>query len=177
MRISIIAAMAKNRVIGQKNALPWHLPEDLKHFRNLTMGHHILMGRKTFESIGKPLPGRISIVISRNPDFAYPGVEVAPSIEKAVSLCRQDEEIFFIGGAELYLQALAYAQRIYLTEIQQDFPGDAYFPQIDPSQWCEISREAHEGYHFAVYERKGGRLPFPYTTNTSGSGNPLKLLA
>lgn len=176
MRISFIAAMAKNRAIGKENALPWHLPEDLKHFRNLTMGHFILMGRKTFESIGKPLPGRRSIVISRNPELAFPGVEVAASIEGAISLCNHEEEIFFIGGAELYRQAFPFAQRLYLTEIQQDFEGDAFFPEIDPRQWCEISREVHQGdfeYHFVVYERS----PFLQTTNTSGSGNPLKLLA
>ena len=155
MRISIIAAMAKNRVIGQKNALPWHLPEDLKHFRKLTMGHHIVMGRKTFESIGKPLPGRTSIVVSRNADLVIPGAEVAPSMEKAVSLCSGDEEIFIIGGGELFSQAMSFADRIYLTEIQDEYEGDAYFPRMDPSEWLEVSREAHEGYHFTVFERKG----------------------
>lgn len=157
MRISIIAAMAKNRVIGCRNALPWHLPEDLKHFRNLTMGHHILMGRKTFESIGKPLPGRTSVVISRNPEFSRPGVAVAASIEDGISRCGDDAEIFFIGGAELYRQALDFADRIYLTEIAQDFEGDSCFPEIDPRTWCEVSREAHEGdfeYHFVIYQRK-----------------------
>jgi dihydrofolate reductase len=155
MRISMIAAMAKNRVIGHKNALPWHLPEDLRHFRDLTMGHHILMGRKTFESIGKPLPGRQSVVISRNPDFVFPGVEAASSIEEAILLCSGDEEVFFIGGADLYNQAIRLAQRIYLTEIQDEYEGDAYFPRLDPSEWFETSREVHEGYHFAVYDRKG----------------------
>jgi dihydrofolate reductase len=109
MRISIIAAMAENRVIGRDNALPWHLPEDLKHFRSLTMGHHILMGRKTFESIGKPLPGRVSVVISRNPEFSHPGVLRASSIEEAASLCGNDEEVFLIGGAEIYRQAIGIA--------------------------------------------------------------------
>lgn len=155
MRISIIAAMAKNRVIGYRNALPWHLPEDLRHFKALTMGHAILMGRKTFESIGKPLPGRTSIVVSRNPEFVFPGVKTASSIEAAISLCNGEEEIFFIGGGELYGQAMPVADRIYLTEIQRDYEGDAYFPEIDASKWRETSREVHEGYHFAVYERKG----------------------
>ncbi len=162
MRISMIAAMAKNRVIGHKNTLPWHLPEDLKHFRNLTMGHHILMGRKTFESIGKPLPGRKSVVISRNPDFFFQGVEVARSIDQAISLCSGDEEIFFIGGAALYDQAIVFAQRIYLTEIRQEYEGDAYFPEIDAEVWQEASRERHGGYDFVVYERKGDQ-PLPFT--------------
>lgn len=159
MRISIIAAMAQNRVIGCRNTLPWHLPEDLKHFRYLTMGHHILMGRKTFESIGKPLPGRTSIVISRNPDFGAAGVAKAGSIADALSLCGEDDEIFIVGGGEIYRQALSVAHRIYLTEIMQDFEGDAHFPEIDPSIWQEVSREVHESdmaYHFVIYERRQG---------------------
>lgn len=158
MRISIIAAMAKNRVIGCNNALPWHLPEDLKHFRQLTMGHPILMGRRTFESIGKPLPGRTSIVISRNRDFDFPGVKAASSIPEAIALCGDSEEIFFIGGGELYRQAIGLANRIYLTEIQSEFEGDAYFPEIDAGKWREISREKRASesgmaFDFAVYDR------------------------
>lgn len=158
MRISIVAAMAKNRIIGCDNALPWHLPEDLKHFKNLTMGHHILMGRKTFDSIGKPLPGRVSIVISRNPEFSIQGVLTASSIDEAVSLCKSDEEIFFIGGAELYRHVIGIAQRIHLTEIRQDFEGDASFPEIDPTAWRVVSREPHTSgsglaFDFVVYDR------------------------
>lgn len=158
MRISIIAAMAENRVIGRDNALPWHLPEDLKHFRNLTMGHHILMGRKTFESIGKPLPGRISVVISRNPGFHHPGILRASSIEEAISLCKGDDEIFLIGGAELYRQAIEVADRMYLTEIRVCFEGDASFPEFSPASWREIFRESHSSenglqFDFAVYDK------------------------
>ncbi len=158
MRISIIAAMAKNRVIGCNNTLPWHLPEDLKHFRQLTMGHPILMGRKTFESIGKPLPGRTSIVITRSSGFDFPGVKAASSIPEAIALCGDSDEIFFIGGGELYRQAIGLANRIYLTEIQGDFYGDAHFPEIDSGKWREISREKHAlesgmAFHFVVYDR------------------------
>lgn len=160
MRISIIAAMADNRVIGRDNTLPWHLPEDLKHFRNLTMGHHILMGRKTFESIGKPLPGRICVVISRNPDFSHPGVLHASSIEAAISLCDDDEEIFLIGGAEIYKQAIGIAKRIYLTEIKREYAGDAHFPEFDLETWHEVARDSHVSsagleFDYVVYERNG----------------------
>lgn len=158
MRISIIAAMAKNRVIGCRNALPWNLPEDLRHFRNLTMGHHILMGRKTYESIGKPLPGRTSVVISGNADF--PGAIRAFSIENALEFCSgRDDEVFFVGGGDIYRQAMPLADRIYLTEIMQDFEGDAHFPEIDPSLWQEVSRDAQRSdfeYHFVIYERRQG---------------------
>ena len=160
MRISIIAAMARNRIIGRENGLPWHLPEDLRHFKRLTMGHHILMGRKTFESIGKPLPGRTSIVITRNRNYASQGVHCAASIEAALASCKGDDEIFFIGGAELYQQAIAYAERLYLTEIKKDFEGDARFPEYDKTLWHEISRESHVSaggleYDFVICEKKG----------------------
>ncbi|MGA7749149.1 MAG: dihydrofolate reductase, partial [Gallionella sp.] len=112
-RISLIVAMAKNRVIGINNTLPWHLPADLKHFKALTMGHHIVMGRKTYESIGKPLPGRTSVVVTRNAHYAPPGVVVVNSLEAAIAACGNDEEIFVIGGAELYSQAIDLADRIY----------------------------------------------------------------
>lgn len=158
MRISVILAMAMNRSIGIDNRLPWYLPEDLRHFRNLTMGHHILMGRKTFESIGKPLPGRISVVISRSADFVADGAIVVPSIGEAVASCVGDDEIFFIGGAEIFRQALERVDRIYLTEIQRDFPGDTFLPEFDRNSWCEASREKfirEDGleYHFVVYEK------------------------
>ncbi|NNM83155.1 MAG: dihydrofolate reductase [Burkholderiales bacterium] len=156
MIVSILAAMASNRVIGIENRLPWKLAEDLQHFRKLTMGHHILMGRKTFESIGKPLPGRVSVVISRNPELAFPGVKMAGSIEEALALCDGDEEVFVVGGGEIYRQAMDVADRIHLTEILQDFAGDAHFPRIDSSIWREVSRDVRRGefeYHFVIYER------------------------
>ncbi|MGA7595448.1 MAG: dihydrofolate reductase [Gallionella sp.] len=160
-RVSLIVAMAKNRVIGIDNTLPWHLPADLKHFRALTMGHHIVMGRKTYESIGKPLPGRTSVVVTRNPEYAVPGVIVVNSLQAAISVCANDTEIFVIGGAELYRQAIAHADRIYLTEIAADIRGDAYFPELNPGEWLEVVREAHNqaepqplDFHFVTYLRK-----------------------
>jgi dihydrofolate reductase len=160
-RVSLIVAMAKNRVIGVNNTLPWHLPADLKHFKALTMGHHIVMGRKTYESIGKLLPGRTSIVVTRNADYAQPGVMVVNSLEAAISACGDDHEIFVIGGAELYRQAINFAGRIYLTEIEADISGDAHFTEFDNKQWQETGRASHVpddknlySYHFVVYDRK-----------------------
>lgn len=160
-RFSVIAAMAQNRVIGIKNTLPWRLPADLAHFKSLTMGHHILMGRKTFESLGKPLPGRASIVITRDPDFLAPGCVVVHSLDAAMRACEGDEEAFFIGGADLYRQALAYVDRIYLTEVKSCAEGDAWFPEFNTDLWREASRESHLAdeknrfdYDFVVFERK-----------------------
>lgn len=162
-RVALIVAMAKNRVIGVDNALPWHLPADLKHFKALTMGHHIVMGRKTYESIGKPLPGRTSMVVTRNAAYSAPGVTAVNSLPAAISACGDDDEIFVIGGAELYLQAITLADRIYLTEIDADIRGDAYFPELNPGEWKEVSRETHSQlepqplqYHFVIYHRTGG---------------------
>jgi dihydrofolate reductase len=141
-RISIIVAMAANRVIGANNALPWHLPADLKRFKALTMGHHIVMGRKTFESIGRVLPGRTSVVVTRNPAWRAEGVVVAGSLAEALSKAGDDSEVFVIGGEEIFREALAFANRIYLTEIDREFQGDAFFPWIDPDGWRVSSREA-----------------------------------
>ncbi len=161
MRISIIAAMSANRAIGLENRLPWHLPEDLKRFKALTMNHHIVMGRKTYDSIGKPLPGRNTVIVTRNVDYAVPGCIAVNSIDAALTVSYGDEEVFFVGGADLYRQALDIANRIYLTEIQRVFDGDAFFPEFDPNQWSETSRERHrtEGdngfeYHYVIYDRK-----------------------
>lgn len=159
-RISIIAAMARNRVIGINNALPWHLSADLKHFKALTMGHCIVMGRKTYESIGKPLPGRSSIIVTRQPGYQVPGAIVAGSVDEALQACGGYAESFVIGGAELYRQTLGHCQRMCLTEIQQDFDGDTFFPEFSREQWRETSREKHRlddasqlEYHFVVLER------------------------
>ena len=153
--------MAANRVIGVENRLPWHLPEDLQHFKTLTMGHHIVMGRKTYDSIGKPLPGRTTVIVTRNVDYAVPGCMAANSIDAALIIASDDDEVFFVGGAELYKQAIPMADRMYITEIKRDFPGDAHFPTFDPAHWNEVSREKHvtQGsesyeYHFVVYDRK-----------------------
>ncbi|CAE6489698.1 Dihydrofolate reductase [Nitrosomonas nitrosa] len=162
-RLSLLAAMASNRVIGRNNALPWRLPADLKRFKALTMGQIIVMGRKTYESIGRPLPGRINIIVTRQPDLSVAGVTVTRSVEEALTACLiyPDKEIFIIGGAELYQQTLKHCQRLYLTEVQKAFEGDAFFPEFDRSDWHEIVREKHvqeEGekleYHFVVLERK-----------------------
>jgi dihydrofolate reductase len=140
-RISIIVAMAKNRVIGVNNALPWHLPADLKRFKALTMGHHIIMGRKTFESIGRILPGRTSVVVTRNPGFRYEGVVTARSLRDAIEKSIDDAEVFVIGGQEIFLEAMPLAARIHATELSRDYDGDTYFPAIDRSQWREASTE------------------------------------
>jgi len=159
-RVSVIAALARNRVIGIENRLPWRLPEDLAHFKALTLNHPILMGRKTFESLGRPLPGRTNIVITRNPGYRRDGCLVADSIPAALALCRDAAEVFFIGGADLYAQAIPLADRLYLTEVAIDAEGDARFPDYDRSVFREISRESHTGekgdvlgFDFAVYER------------------------
>lgn len=153
MSIKIIAAMSKNRVIGDSNTLIWHLPEDLKRFRTLTTGNTIVMGRKTYESIGKPLPNRRSIIITRDPDYKAEGCEVANSLEDALLLSNRD--CFIIGGGEIYRQAMDIADRIYLTLIDKEFEGDTSFPEI--KDWLEISREdfiAEDfGYSFIEYER------------------------
>jgi dihydrofolate reductase len=159
-RISVIAALAKNRVIGIENRLPWRLPEDLVHFKALTLNHPILMGRKTFESLGRPLPGRTNIVITRNTNYRPEGCLVADSIPGAIALCADADEVFFIGGADLYAQAIPLAGRLYLTEVDIEAAGDAWFPDYDRSAFREVSRESHTcekgdalGFDFVVYER------------------------
>ena len=159
-RISIISALAQNRTIGIDNTLPWRLSEDLKYFKALTLGHHILMGRKTYESIGKPLPGRTTVIITRSNYAAPEGVKSAHSLQEAIDVCGADEEIFFVGGAELYAQALPLADRLYLTEIQAEVEGDAWFPDYDRTHWREVSRDRRSDeasgldYHFVVYDRQ-----------------------
>ena len=167
-RVSLIAALAKNRTIGRDNAMPWRLPEDLKRFKQLTLGHTVIMGRKTFESIlaamGKPLPGRDSVVITRSREWSSPGCRVAHSIEAALAVAENQKEAFVIGGAEIYALALPLASRLYLTEIERDFEGDAFFPKFNRADWLETSRESHylDGngsfdYHFVVYDRRTDR--------------------
>jgi dihydrofolate reductase len=142
MKISIIVAMASNRCIGLNNQMPWHLSADLKHFKKVTMGSPILMGRKTFESIGRPLPGRLNIVISRNLDYQALGCQVTHDMESAFKLAEQEaEEVFIIGGSALYEAALPLADTLYLTKIHQDFFGDTFFPEMAAEQWCELDRE------------------------------------
>ena len=142
-KLSIIVAMSSNRAIGINNTLPWHLTEDLKHFKSLTTGHTIIMGRKTYESIGKPLPNRRNIVVSRNLDTFYDGVEIVHSLEDAFSISSNDEEVFIMGGSNIYEQSLNLVEHLYITEIAKAFEGDAFFPEIDKSLWTESSRETH----------------------------------
>jgi dihydrofolate reductase len=140
MKISLIVAMATNRVIGINGKMPWHLSADLKKFRQITTGHPILMGRKTYESIGRPLPGRRNIIISRNSDYKIAGCEVFTDIQVAIASCNEAEELFVIGGAAFYETMLLKADFIYLTEIHKAFAGDTYFPEINCQEWQEIER-------------------------------------
>jgi dihydrofolate reductase len=162
--LSIIVAFAENGVIGNGNALPWHLPEDLRHFKRVTMGKPIVMGRRTFESIGKPLPGRTNIVITRNASFRAEGVEVATSVDAALALAQHkagtDDEVVVIGGAEIYAATLPFADVLYATEVHASVEGDALLPPIDWKQWREVSRERHaaqslqdHAFSFVRYER------------------------
>jgi dihydrofolate reductase len=155
--LSLIVALAKNNVIGINNTLPWHLPEDLKRFRALTMGHHIIMGRKTYESLGRLLPGRTTVIVTRNKDYKLEGALIAHSLPAAVALCKNDDEVFVIGGAELYQDGLKLADKLYITEVESAVQGDAFFPELDLSLWQETLREAHTSAQ---------GLPFSYITYT-----------
>lgn len=162
--LSIIVAMASNRVIGRDNDMPWHIPEDLRRFRDLTMGKPVIMGRKTFESIharlGKPLPGRTNIVVSRNAAAGGPGYTLCATLQAALDVARAEaqarglDEIFIIGGAQIYAQALPLADRIYLTEIDAVPGGDTFFPEINPRVWQAQTSEAHHGFTFRTFVRK-----------------------
>ncbi|MCP4980863.1 MAG: type 3 dihydrofolate reductase [Gammaproteobacteria bacterium] len=140
-RLCLIAAMDENRLIGSNNQLPWHLPADLVFFKRTTMGKPIIMGRKTFDSIGKPLPGRRNIIISRNPGFNAEGCEIVDSIRAALSLLNDVDEAMLIGGASLYEQTIANADQLYITLIHHEFEGDTWFPEIDPCEWKQVHRE------------------------------------
>lgn len=166
MKLSLIVAAAQNNVIGRDNQLPWHLPQDLKYFKATTLGKPIIMGRKTFESIGRPLPGRTNIVISRQSDWRAPGVVVAQTIEQAIALGQQlrDDhqqpvaEVMVIGGAEIYRHTLAVADRVYLTRVHAEVEGDAYFPELPDDQWQKISEvpgdaDASVNHSFQIFER------------------------
>jgi dihydrofolate reductase len=150
-KLSLIVAMARNGVIGNDNKLPWRLSIDLKRFRALTMGHHIVMGRKTFESIGRLLPGRKTVIVSRNPRYQIEGAIVVASVDAAIKACADDLEIFFIGGAQLYRQILDRVERIYLTEVDADVDGDAHFPPFNRHGWKESSREAFSANELNEY--------------------------
>jgi dihydrofolate reductase len=136
--ISLIVAMAQNGVIGRENSLPWRLPQDLKRFRAFTLGKPILMGRKTFESIGQPLPGRTNLVLTRDRSWSAHGVIVVHSVEEALTQAGSSDELVAIGGAEIYRLVLPFARRIYLTHVHADVPGDITFPEFDPTQWADV---------------------------------------
>ena len=162
MILSLIAAMAKNNVIGSNNSLIWHLPADLKHFKNITSGHTVIMGRKTYESIGKPLPNRRNIVITHSDTFTAEGCEIFYSLQEAVDACLEEEEVFIIGGAEIYKQSLHAADKLYITRIYKEFEGDAHFPEFSLSEWRLLSYYRHHAdekneheYSFSEYERIG----------------------
>jgi dihydrofolate reductase len=142
--VNLIVAWARHRVIGRAGTLPWHLPEDLRHFKLATLGHPIVMGRKTWESIGRALPGRRSIVVTRNAHFTAPGGETAGSLAQALAMCAGAPEVFVIGGAQLFAEALPLARRLIVTEIDADFEGDTFFPPFDAAAWRETARE-HQG--------------------------------
>ena len=166
MKCALIVAMAKNGTIGIDNKLPWYLPNDLKYFKKVTMGKPIIMGRKTYESIGKPLPGRTNIVITRNPDYQAEGIVVVNSLQQAldkaedISFINGHDEVMVIGGAEIYNQGLKSAGRLYITHVHADVEGDAFFPEVDWNDWQEEGRDDFnsEGpnpydYSFVVYDR------------------------
>lgn len=160
-QISIVVAISENNAIGKDNQLLWHLPADLKHFKNITTGHTIIMGRKTYDSIGKPLPNRRNIIITRQKGLNIEGVEVVNSLDEALALCESEAEVFIIGGAEIYKQAVAVSHRIYLTRVHQEFEADAFFPELDNETWKEVEKVDHLpdeknkfAYTFSTLERR-----------------------
>ena len=173
MRISLIVAMSENQVIGNRGQLPWHLSADLKQFKKLTMGHHIIMGRKTFESIGRLLPGRMSIMITRQSRYSAQGALVANDLDQALQLATGDSEIFVIGGAEIYRQAIDWVDRLYLTRVHATIDGDTFFTDFEPDAWRLVADVRHKSddkndfdYSFEVYDR--------VAETTSNSTNPSR---
>ena len=158
-KISIVVAIAANNAIGKDNQLLWRLPNDLKHFKQITSGHTIIMGRKTYDSVGKPLPNRRNIVITRQ-NINIDGCEVVKSLDSALALCADEPEVFIVGGAEIYKQAILLTDTIYLTIVHHNFEGDTYFPEIKADEWKETEREDHKpdekhefAYSFITLER------------------------
>jgi len=161
MIVSLVAAAAENNAIGKDNELLWHLPTDLKHFKNITSGHAIIMGRKTFDSVGKPLPNRRNIVITRQKNLHVEGVEFVNSLPEALSLDFSEEEVYVVGGAEIYKQAIEIADKIYLTRVYASYDGDAFFPEIEADSWTETDIDRREpderhavAYTFSTWLRK-----------------------
>ena len=159
MTVSAIVAIAENHAIGKDNKLLWHLPNDLKHFKTITSGHTVIMGRKTYDSVGRPLPNRRNIIVTRQ-NLAIEGCEVVNSVEDALALCADEDEVFIVGGAEIYKLAMPLTDKIYLTIVHQNFDGDTYFPEIKANEWRETEREDHQPdnknplpYSFITFER------------------------
>lgn len=152
-QVTLIAAVGSNGVIGADNDMPWHLPEDFAFFKRTTMGHAMVMGRKTFDSIGRALPGRRTIVITRQSDWHHADVETVHSLDDALGLAGPVGEVFVAGGGEIYAQAMPFAHRLLITEVDQEPAGDVRFPEIDPTQWHETAREQRDGFAWVTYER------------------------
>ncbi len=172
MRVVIIAALSENGVIGRGNALPWHLPADLKRFKRLTSGHTVIMGRKTFESIGlRPLPDRLNIVLSRDTGLSTHGVLVVPTLDDALAHARGNPVVFVLGGGRVFEAALPFTDRMELTRVHTKVPGDAFFPKVDFSEWQQVNVEDHPAderhaypFSFLTYDRKRGHLSFERDT-------------
>ncbi len=157
MKLILIAAMAKNRVIGYRNAIPWRIPEEMAHFKKNTMGHALIMGRKTLESIGAPLPGRTNVVLSRDPQYSYPGCRMAPDFRTAVTLCGTQKKVFIIGGGSLYKEAIHRVDAIWLSVIDKEYKGDTFFPAIPQTLFKQVSmKKVYSSPTFIVltFERK-----------------------
>ena len=161
MTVTMVVAIGENNAIGKNNELLWYLPKDLRHFKTITSGHTVIMGRKTYESVGKPLPKRRNIIITRNTELTIDGAEVVHTIEDALELCKSDEEVFIIGGAEIYKMAMKHTDKIFLTVVHESFEADAFFPEIDRNLWVETAAEKHLpdeknnlSFTFSTLERK-----------------------
>jgi dihydrofolate reductase len=151
--VTMIAAVGRNGVIGDGSSMPWHISEDLKFFKRTTMGHPMIMGRRTFDSVGV-LPGRRSIVLTRQEDWRHPDVETAHSLAEALSLAGPADEVFVVGGGEVYREAMPYAARLVITEVDQSPEGSVTFPDVDPTEWQETEREPHDGFAWVTYVRR-----------------------
>ena len=154
MTVTLVAAVAANGVIGRDGGLPWRLPQDMRHFKALTTGHVLVMGRRTYESIGRPLPGRTTVVLTRDPGWRADGALVARDIGEALALGRSvDEQVFVVGGAQVYAAALPYADRMVVTHLDEPIEGDTHFPPVDWAQWQETGRQSYDGFAVVTYER------------------------
>lgn len=163
MMISMIVAVSSNSVIGRDGDLPWHMPADLKRFKRLTMGHHLIIGRRTWDEVGAPLPGRIMVVVTRDTEFRVDGATVVHSLDEALQVVEGDDEVFIAGGGEIYRQALPLADRVYLTRVHAEIDGDTTFPELEEEEWRLVDREDHGS---------DDRNPYPYSFLTYDRVNP-----